>query len=254
MASALLAQTVSRQAEGAPDEDVLIRSTQAEIAHLAGTSRESASRFLATLERAGIVTLGRGKVTVHDPDDSGTTSTDRERAWSSASCAGAGSTTSGCSPRWRRCRASCSFRGPAPARLPRRRGADRRGPDDVAALDRGLHGPAARARRRRRARARGGHRLGLRGRRAVAALPRGGHDRALREPRRQAPSRRSRARLRQRRGARGRRQRSARPTARRSAASRSPPPRATSRRPRSSSSSRRAPRSSARSSAAGASS
>jgi CRP/FNR family transcriptional regulator len=67
VASALLAQTISRQADGAPQEDVLIRSTQAEIAHLAGTSRESASRFLATLERAGIVSLGRGKVTVHDP-------------------------------------------------------------------------------------------------------------------------------------------------------------------------------------------
>jgi CRP/FNR family transcriptional regulator, cyclic AMP receptor protein len=67
VASALLAQTVSRQAGGAPDSDVLIRSTQAEIAQLAGTSRESCSRFLATLERAGIVTLGRGKVTVHDP-------------------------------------------------------------------------------------------------------------------------------------------------------------------------------------------
>lgn len=67
VASALLGQTVSRQADGAPDSDVLIRSTQAEIANLAGTSRESASRFLATLERAGIVTLGRGKVTVHDP-------------------------------------------------------------------------------------------------------------------------------------------------------------------------------------------
>ena len=67
VASALLAQTVSRQADGAPDADVLIRSTQAEIANLAGTSCESCSRFLATLERAGIVTLGRGKVTVHDP-------------------------------------------------------------------------------------------------------------------------------------------------------------------------------------------
>jgi CRP/FNR family transcriptional regulator, cyclic AMP receptor protein len=67
VASALLAQTTNRQADGAPDADVLIRSTQAEIAHLAGTSRESCSRFLATLERAGIVTLGRGKVTVHDP-------------------------------------------------------------------------------------------------------------------------------------------------------------------------------------------
>jgi CRP/FNR family transcriptional regulator, cyclic AMP receptor protein len=67
VASALLAQSVARQAEGAPDRDVLIRATQAEIAGLAGTSRESASRFLATLERAGVVTLGRGKVTVHEP-------------------------------------------------------------------------------------------------------------------------------------------------------------------------------------------
>jgi CRP/FNR family transcriptional regulator len=67
VASALLAQTVARQAEGAPQEDVLIKATQAEIAQLAGTSRESASRFLATLERAGVVTLGRGKVTVHEP-------------------------------------------------------------------------------------------------------------------------------------------------------------------------------------------
>ena len=67
VASALLAQVISRQAEGAPETDVLVRSTQAEIANLAGTSRESASRFLATLERAEVVTLGRGKVTVHDP-------------------------------------------------------------------------------------------------------------------------------------------------------------------------------------------
>jgi CRP/FNR family cyclic AMP-dependent transcriptional regulator len=67
VASALLAQTVARQAEGAPEEEVLIQATQAEIAHLAGTSRESASRFLATLERAGVVTLGRGKVTVREP-------------------------------------------------------------------------------------------------------------------------------------------------------------------------------------------
>ena len=67
VASALLAQTISRQAEGAPEADVLIRATQSEIANLAGTSRESASRFLATLERAEVVTLGRGKVTVHDP-------------------------------------------------------------------------------------------------------------------------------------------------------------------------------------------
>ena len=67
VASALLAQCVARQAEGAPERDVLVQATQAEIASLAGTSRESASRFLATLEREGVVTLGRGKVTVHEP-------------------------------------------------------------------------------------------------------------------------------------------------------------------------------------------
>ncbi|HEU0025070.1 MAG TPA: Crp/Fnr family transcriptional regulator [Thermoleophilaceae bacterium] len=67
VASTLLAQTVTRQGEGAGERDVLIRATQAEIAQLSGTSRESASRFLATLERAGLVTLGRGKVTVHEP-------------------------------------------------------------------------------------------------------------------------------------------------------------------------------------------
>lgn len=67
VASALLTQVIARQAEGAPERQVLIRSTQAEIAQLAGTSRESASRFLATLEREGVVALGRGKVTVHDP-------------------------------------------------------------------------------------------------------------------------------------------------------------------------------------------
>src|SRR2546423_2214506 len=68
VAGAVLAQAVARQAEGAPQRDVVIRATQAEIAGLAGTSRESASRFLATLEREGVVTLGRGKVTVHEPE------------------------------------------------------------------------------------------------------------------------------------------------------------------------------------------
>jgi CRP/FNR family cyclic AMP-dependent transcriptional regulator len=69
VASALLQQSSARKAErGDVDGDVLIQATQAEIAGLAGTSRESASRFLATLERAGVVTLGRGKVIVHDPE------------------------------------------------------------------------------------------------------------------------------------------------------------------------------------------
>ena len=67
VASALLTQVIARQAEGAGDTDVLIKATQAEIAQLAGTSRESASRFLATLEREGVVGLGRGKTTVHEP-------------------------------------------------------------------------------------------------------------------------------------------------------------------------------------------
>jgi CRP-like cAMP-binding protein len=55
------------QSEGASEADVLITATQAELAQLAGSSRESASRFLATLERASIITQGRGKLTVHEP-------------------------------------------------------------------------------------------------------------------------------------------------------------------------------------------
>lgn len=54
--------------EGAGASDVLVQVTQAEIAQLAGSSRESASRFLAVLERAGIITQGRGRITVHDPE------------------------------------------------------------------------------------------------------------------------------------------------------------------------------------------
>jgi CRP/FNR family transcriptional regulator, cyclic AMP receptor protein len=53
--------------EGAGEHDVLVRTTQADLAKLAGSSRESASRFLAVLERAGVITQGRGRLTVHDP-------------------------------------------------------------------------------------------------------------------------------------------------------------------------------------------
>jgi CRP/FNR family transcriptional regulator len=56
------------QAEGAGARDVLVTITQADIAQLAGSSRESASRFIAVLERAGVITQGRGRITVHDPD------------------------------------------------------------------------------------------------------------------------------------------------------------------------------------------
>jgi CRP-like cAMP-binding protein len=65
----VLADLVAQaQSEGAGARDVLIRTTQADIAQLAGSSRESASRFLAVLERAGVVTQGRGRITVHDPE------------------------------------------------------------------------------------------------------------------------------------------------------------------------------------------
>jgi CRP-like cAMP-binding protein len=64
----VLGQLVTQaQAEGAGERDVLVTVTQADIAQLAGSSRESASRFLAVLERAGVVTQGRGRITVHDP-------------------------------------------------------------------------------------------------------------------------------------------------------------------------------------------
>ena len=65
----VLGQLVEQaQSEGVGGErDVLVRTTQADIAQLAGSSRESASRFLAVLERAGVITQGRGRLTVHDP-------------------------------------------------------------------------------------------------------------------------------------------------------------------------------------------
>jgi CRP-like cAMP-binding protein len=67
VASVLLGLVDQARAEGAGESDVLVTATQAELAQLAGSSRESASRFLAVLERAGIVTQGRGRLTVHDP-------------------------------------------------------------------------------------------------------------------------------------------------------------------------------------------
>jgi CRP/FNR family transcriptional regulator len=69
--AAALAQLVSAarpEGEAGGERDVLITTTQAELAQLAGSSRESASRFLAVLERAGIITQGRGRLTVHDPE------------------------------------------------------------------------------------------------------------------------------------------------------------------------------------------
>jgi CRP/FNR family transcriptional regulator len=67
VASVLTGLVEQARSEGASERDVLVTATQAELAQLAGSSRESASRFLAVLERAGIVSQGRGRLTVHDP-------------------------------------------------------------------------------------------------------------------------------------------------------------------------------------------
>jgi CRP-like cAMP-binding protein len=58
----LIAEEISPESAG-----ITVRMTQADLAQLAGTSRESVSRFLATLERAGVVAVGRGRVTVLEP-------------------------------------------------------------------------------------------------------------------------------------------------------------------------------------------
>ncbi len=61
------------RARSSSDDDmlvtnVLVTTTQADLAQLAGSSRESASRFLAVLERAGVISQGRGRLVVHDPE------------------------------------------------------------------------------------------------------------------------------------------------------------------------------------------
>jgi CRP/FNR family transcriptional regulator len=64
--SQLVVQEQAEAGGAAAVGDIVLTITQADVAQLAGSSRESASRFLAVLERAGIVSQGRGKVTVHD--------------------------------------------------------------------------------------------------------------------------------------------------------------------------------------------
>ncbi len=64
----VLGNLVAEQvAAGQPAADVLVTATQADLAQLAGSSRESASRFLAVLERAGVISQGRGRLVVHNP-------------------------------------------------------------------------------------------------------------------------------------------------------------------------------------------
>jgi CRP/FNR family transcriptional regulator len=62
----VLSELVAEAGEGSAE--VLVTATQADLAQLAGSSRESASRFLAVLERAGVISQGRGRLVVHDPD------------------------------------------------------------------------------------------------------------------------------------------------------------------------------------------
>jgi CRP-like cAMP-binding protein len=65
----VLSQLVDQEiAAGKGPSDVLVTATQADLAQLAGSSRESASRFLAVLERAGVISQGRGRLVVHDPE------------------------------------------------------------------------------------------------------------------------------------------------------------------------------------------
>lgn len=63
----VLSQLVAEEATDAGRDGVTIRMNQVDLAQLAGTSRESVSRFLAVLERAGVVRVGRGRVTVLEP-------------------------------------------------------------------------------------------------------------------------------------------------------------------------------------------
>jgi CRP/FNR family transcriptional regulator len=64
-----LSQLVDEEiASGQAGQDVLVTATQADLAQLAGSSRESASRFLAVLERAGVISQGRGRLIVHNPE------------------------------------------------------------------------------------------------------------------------------------------------------------------------------------------
>src|SRR6266545_4975555 len=63
----VLTQLIAEESASEGRHGITIRMTQADLAQLAGTSRESVSRFLATLERAGVVRVGRGRVTVVEP-------------------------------------------------------------------------------------------------------------------------------------------------------------------------------------------
>jgi CRP/FNR family transcriptional regulator len=64
----VLSELVAQGTAAGSGSDVLVTATQSDLAQLAGSSRESASRFLAVLERAGVISQGRGRLVVHDPE------------------------------------------------------------------------------------------------------------------------------------------------------------------------------------------
>src|ERR1044072_9416080 len=63
----LLNQLIAEEAIPEERSGITVRMTQSDLAQLAGTSRESVSRFLATLERAGGASVGRGLATGLEP-------------------------------------------------------------------------------------------------------------------------------------------------------------------------------------------
>ena len=79
--TALTAKRTERTTEGAAPQGrslttmlilgtyslLVVALTHAAIADMAGTSRETVSRFLAQLERAGVLTCGRRQLTIHRP-------------------------------------------------------------------------------------------------------------------------------------------------------------------------------------------
>ena len=67
VAATLLGQVEARQAQGAGDRDVEVIGSPIDVARLAGTPRESATRVMHWLENEGVISMKRGKTIVHDP-------------------------------------------------------------------------------------------------------------------------------------------------------------------------------------------
>jgi CRP/FNR family transcriptional regulator, cyclic AMP receptor protein len=64
----VLSQVESRQSMEPGERDIEVIGSAADVAKLAGASKESALRVLHSLENDGIISIKRGKMIVHDPD------------------------------------------------------------------------------------------------------------------------------------------------------------------------------------------